>query len=62
METENKRLMSLDALRGADMLFITGLSSLMIAICHALGCDGSWFAQQFHHVPWNGLHFAMPGI
>ena len=57
METENKRLMSLDALRGADMLFITGLSSLMIAICHALGCDGSWFAQQFHHVPWNGLHF-----
>ena len=25
METENKRLMSLDALRGADMLFITGL-------------------------------------
>ena len=49
--------MSLDALRGADMLFITGLSSLMIAICHALGCDGSWFAQQFHHVQWNGLHF-----
>ena len=57
METENKRLMSLDALRGADMLFITGLSALMIAICHALGCDGSWFAQQFHHVKWNGLHF-----
>ena len=57
METESKRLMSLDALRGADMLFITGLSSLMIAICHALGCDGSWFAQQFHHVQWNGLHF-----
>ena len=49
--------MSLDALRGADMLFITGLSALMIAICHALGCDGSWFAQQFHHVKWNGLHF-----
>ena len=39
------------------MLAIMGLSSLMGAICHAMGCDGCWFAQQFHHVNWNGLHF-----
>ena len=36
-EMENKRLMSLDALRGADMLFITGLSALIqggyIVVC-----------------------------
>ena len=39
------------------MLAIMGLSSLMIAICHALGCDGSWFAQQFNHAKWDGLFF-----
>ena len=49
--------MSLDALRGADMLAIMGLSSLMSAICHAMGCDGSRFAQQFHHAKWDGLFF-----
>ena len=49
--------MSIDALRGADMFAIMGLSSLMVAICRAMGCDGSWFAQQFHHAKWDGLFF-----
>ena len=57
MEERTGRLMSLDALRGADMLAITGLSTLMIAICRALGCDGCWFARQFQHASWDGLFF-----
>lgn len=52
----NKRLASLDALRGFDMLFICGLASLIIAICN-LFPNGSecWLAQQMNHVDWNGL-------
>ena len=55
MVAEGKRLKSLDALRGADMLLIMGLSPLMAALCRALGCGGSWFERQFHHAEWNGL-------
>ena len=52
----NKRLASLDALRGFDMLFICGLASLITAIC-SLFPNGSesWLAQQMTHVDWNGL-------
>ena len=32
-KTNNKRLMSLDALRGFDMLFIMGFSGLVCKIC-----------------------------
>ena len=57
MDAKNKRLLSLDALRGADMLAIMGLSTLMTAICGALGCGDGWFAHQFHHAKWDGLFF-----
>ena len=52
----NKRLASLDALRGFDMLFIMGFASLIIAVCK-LFPDGteSWIYQQMNHVNWNGL-------
>ena len=55
-ETESKRLYSLDALRGLDMLMITGLGPLLIALCVALGFgENCWLARQLHHVPWHGF-------
>lgn len=53
----NKRLLSLDVLRGADMLFIMGFGVLIRKICTALGSGDCAFAQQFRHVAWDGLHF-----
>ena len=53
---KSERLMSLDALRGADMLFIMGLASVVVKLCAALGWgDGCWLAQQMRHPPWIGL-------
>jgi len=53
---KDKRLRSLDALRGFDMLFIMGLASLIVAVCELVpGGDECWLAQQMHHVAWNGL-------
>ena len=51
-----QRLMSLDALRGFDMLFIMGLAGLVTAIC-SLFPNGAecWLAQTMSHVKWNGL-------
>lgn len=53
---ENKRLLSIDTFRGLDMLFIMGLSGLILSIC-ALFPDGEngWLATQMHHAAWNGL-------
>ena len=52
-----QRLLSLDALRGFDMLFIMGLAGLIINLA-ALAPDcaiASWFAQQMRHVAWDGF-------
>ena len=50
------RLESLDALRGFDMMFIMGVSSLVIAICQLFpGGDDSWLVHQMGHCSWNGL-------
>ena len=62
METElakgrGGRLVSLDVLRGFDMLFIMGGGPLALAICAALGVPNCWIADQFRHVPWEGLRF-----
>lgn len=53
----NRRLASLDALRGFDMMFIMGVASLIVAICGLFpnGSD-SWIASQMGHVGWNGWH------
>ena len=48
--------MSLDALRGADMLFIMGFSSAIVAFCAWIGMKDCWLAQQMRHVPWHGFH------
>lgn len=52
----SKRLQSLDTFRGLDMLFIMGLTPVIIAICNLIpGGADSWVAHQMHHVPWHGL-------
>ena len=52
----NKRLLSLDTLRGFDMMFIMGFASIVVAVC-SLFPNGSdcWLATQMDHVSWNGL-------
>lgn len=60
MEAEfnkKERLLSLDALRGFDMLFIMGLSVWVIALCDLFPSSGAmqWLAGQMEHVEWNGL-------
>lgn len=54
-ESESPRLMSLDALRGFDMLFIMAFSQAVVAFCAWIGSPDSWFAQQMTHVSWHGL-------
>lgn len=55
-EEKSGRLMSLDALRGADMLFIIGLSGLLINLSRLLGFgDGCWLIEQMKHVEWHGF-------
>lgn len=53
-ETE-KRLFSLDALRGFDMFWITGGGSLAIAISKLTGAG--WLELQMLHVDWEGFRF-----
>lgn len=56
MDTQ-KRLASLDTLRGFDMMFIMGVASLIVAICQLFPGGGEcWLAQQMYHVGWDGLH------
>lgn len=53
---KSQRLLSLDALRGFDMLFIMGFSSFVIALC-ALFPEGAecYLAQTMRHAKWHGL-------
>lgn len=52
-----KRLESLDALRGFDMLFIMGGSSLVLALAQLFPDSAVWTAigEQMSHVSWDGL-------
>ena len=52
----NKRLASLDALRGFDMFFITGGAGFIAALATLGGGDGGWLAAQMGHVAWAGFH------
>ena len=52
---KNDRLLSLDALRGFDMLFIMGLTGLVMAVCKAFGCGDSIIADQMRHAQWHGF-------
>lgn len=51
-----QRLMSLDTLRGFDMLFIMGFSSLIISLCSLFpGGAECWLAKTMVHAKWHGL-------
>jgi predicted acyltransferase len=54
---ESRRLMSLDALRGLDMFWIIGGSTIFIALSKATGGSLDAIIPQFEHVRWEGLHF-----
>ena len=52
----DKRLLSLDTLRGFDMMFIMGFATIIAALCRLFpGGDQSWLCLQMSHVPWDGL-------
>lgn len=55
LKEPQKRLYSLDALRGFDMFWITGGGALAIIISKFTGAD--WLANQMHHVKWEGFRF-----
>lgn len=56
-DLKESRLLSLDTLRGFDMLFIMGLSGLIVNICKLF--EGSqfatWLSCQMRHVAWDGF-------
>ena len=59
-ETQNSyskqtRLVSLDALRGFDMFWITGGGLLVATISKMAGLE--WLETQMHHVKWDGFRF-----
>lgn len=59
---ENKtptRLLSLDALRGADMFFIVGGEALILTLARLFPDSGVMreLSTQMTHVDWNGFHF-----
>jgi predicted acyltransferase len=53
----SERLLSLDTLRGFDMFWIIGGSSIITGLLKAFGCQQDGIASQFEHVRWEGLHF-----
>lgn len=56
MNKQSDRLLSLDALRGFDMLFIMGFSGLVINICSLFpGGAECWLARMMEHASWHGL-------
>ena len=55
MNANGNRLLSLDALRGFDMFFITGGAVAISGVCSAIGCADGWLAAQMKHVEWEGL-------
>ena len=53
-----KRLDSLDALRGFDMIWILGLEMAVRGLCRLVpGWEGGWLDLQVRHVAWDGLAF-----
>ena len=54
--TVQGRVISLDALRGLDMLMIIGMSETLHALATRLPEGrGAWLAEQMGHVEWSGL-------
>lgn len=57
-EGQSGRLLSLDALRGFDMVWIAGGEWLIAALAAWTGWPlFAWAHEQMEHVAWNGFHF-----
>jgi len=57
-EKKQERLLSLDALRGFDMLWIAGGEYLIVALAALTGWPTlQWAAGQMEHVEWEGFRF-----
>ena len=56
--TKKDRLLSLDALRGFDMLWIAGGEYIIVSLAALTGWPFlQWAASQMQHVEWQGFHF-----
>ena len=52
------RILSLDALRGFDMVWLIGHAAAVRAFCGAFpGGEEWWLARQMHHCSWEGFRF-----
>jgi predicted acyltransferase len=57
-KSKTERLISLDALRGFDMMWIISGEIVVHALAKASGDPISvWMSNQLHHTPWNGFTF-----
>jgi len=57
-QTKSQRLISLDALRGFDMFWITGGQKIIFALATITGLPVfKWLDIQMHHVKWDGFAF-----
>jgi Uncharacterized conserved protein len=55
---QSARLLSLDALRGFDMMWIVSGEIIIHALARASSDPVSvWMSDQLHHTPWNGFTF-----
>ncbi|MFC2129577.1 DUF5009 domain-containing protein, partial [Bacteroidota bacterium] len=55
---KSERLMSLDALRGFDMFWITGGHLILAALAGLTGWGVfEWMHGQLEHAEWNGFAF-----
>ena len=53
VDKKSGRLVSLDALRGFDMLFIMGLAPLVVSVCSLFpGGESCWLAGTMDHAQW----------
>lgn len=57
VDKKSGRLVSLDALRGFDMLFIMGLAPLVVSVCSLFpGGESCWLAGTMEHAQWHGFN------
>lgn len=58
VDTKPQRLLSIDALRGFDMLLISGGGTFLVLLENQTGLAWiDWIAQQLKHPAWNGFTF-----
>ncbi|MFZ5941312.1 MAG: acyltransferase family protein [Bacteroidota bacterium] len=56
--TSASRILSLDALRGFDMLWIMGGGTIFVGLAQLTGWPVlEWWADQQEHTDWHGFHF-----